>query len=477
MILPNNGKVVIIDDKYAEVMHLMQALVKEKMPYLFFTDQGGDDLPIINQPIDSVRLVFLDLDLGIGGLGETEMIRIVQGRLERILKKNTPYVLVIWSNHEDRLAKELFREFDNGFKEYKPIANCSLDKSVISKSSINIVETIRDNLKKCLEPLKSFNVFLVWESIVNESSGRLTDNILSLYPPNKEWNDKTKFLLYKLAMAYSGKAVNSFPSEKQLRNALYTLTLTLTENIESSIDKVIGDSFKDLVSNKEQKIENFATTLNKLLLISDGNDDVTQPGNIFYPFDRIKQFRKDLDEKLEKQKKGISHFTEEKHKEALGGIERNYRSEKQKNDEMEAKAKKMMNEITVAGLNEDAYSNDQLKNEILANTILIELNITPLCDYAQEKAKLFRILPGVLIWSSYRQYLNINPSYIYTTDADFRIGGEDYLFLFDFRFLYSLDKKPLEFFIVKSRIKQQLLSDIQVKLSAHVNRSGVLYIE
>ena len=35
MILPNNGKIVIIDDKYSEVEALMAALAREKMPFLF----------------------------------------------------------------------------------------------------------------------------------------------------------------------------------------------------------------------------------------------------------------------------------------------------------------------------------------------------------------------------------------------------------------------------------------------------------
>src|SRR5438445_1477037 len=116
MILPNNGKVVIIDDVYKDVKDLMLALTKERMPFLFFQDVGGDDLPPKEKPIENIRLVFLDLDLGVGGINEMEMIRVVQGRLVRILKKKTPYVLVIWSNHEEKLSKILLNEFEGGFK-------------------------------------------------------------------------------------------------------------------------------------------------------------------------------------------------------------------------------------------------------------------------------------------------------------------------------------------------------------------------
>lgn len=474
MILPNNGKVVIIDDQPEDVIELIAALSKEKVPFVHYKEEDLSDLP--ETPIENVRLIFLDLELITNTYQSPKNITSpIKSRLIRIIKPNTAYALVIWSKKENEYKKSLLEDFENDFKDYKPIFHTSLPKADILGTEGAIFK-IKQELETEIAKFKSFNAFLAWESIVNESSGQLTNAIVTLYPPDEAWDDKTKYLLYKLAVAYSGKAVNGFSDVKQLQNALYTLTLSFNENIENNIGKIINDDFKGLISNKQQQIENFTPVLNKLLLISEGSHDVTQPGNLFSPRIKLENRNKKNEDTLIKQKEDISRIPKEKQSAAIESFEKNHRKEKQIIEELIAILKKTSNEISVSALKEEIQTNKQLRNEILENALPFELNITPLCDYAQEKAKLFRILPGVLIKAIYRTYLSTSTAYLYISDADFRIDGIDYLFLFDFRFLYSLEKKEMQDFVVRHRIKQQLLSDIQVKLGAHVNRSGVLFI-
>lgn len=474
MILPNNGKVVIIDDQPSDVIELIAALSKEKVPFVHYKEEDLSDLP--ETPIENVRLIFLDLELLTNTYQSAKNITSpIKSRLIRIVKPHTAYALIIWSKKENEYKKALIDDFNNDFSDYKPIFYTSLPKAdIIGKEGA--IAKIKKELEGEISNFKSFNAFLVWESIVNESSGKLTNKILTLYPPDEEWNNKTKFILYKLALAYSGKAVNSFDDVKKLKNALYTLTLSFTENIENSIDKIIDEKFNHLVSKQEQQIENFTSVINKLLLLSEGSDDVTQPGNLFSPVKMIENRIQKNEAKFSKHKENLSKIPVDKQAEAVQGFEKAFRKEQQIIEEISTSLKKMTNEIVVSALKEEIYSNKEVKDEILAAVLPLELNITPLCDYAQEKAKLFRILPGVLIKSIHYNHINISPTYLYVSDADFRINDTDYRFLFDFRFLYSLDKKEMQEFVVSHRIKQQLLSDIQVKLGAHVNRSGVLFI-
>jgi hypothetical protein len=474
MILPNNGTVIIIDDQPEDVKELIAALSKEKIPFVHYKEEDLSDLP--ETPIENVRLIFLDLELVTDSyIGSKNITAPIKTRLIKILKPQTPYALVIWSKKESEYKKAILKDFENEFSAYKPIFCTSLPKSDIigKKGAIN---RIKNELETEIKRFKSFNAFLIWESIVNESAGKLTNGVTTLYPPDQNWDNKTRFLLYKLAEAYSGKAIKGFSDIKQLKNALYTLTLSFTENIENLIDQRIDDLFKDLISDKEQDVDNFTTVINKLLLISDGSDDISQPGNLFFPREESSLRHQNNEKKFVEGKEAITRIPSEKQKFAMEGLEKNYRSERQNIEEFISETNKVTNEIVVSGLHETVYKDEKLKNEILDTVIPIKLNITPLCDYAQEKAKLFRILPGVLIKSSYRNNLNLSSAYLYSSDANFRIEGIDYMFLYDFRFLYSLNKKKMNGYIVKYRLKQQLLSDIQVKLGAHVNRSGVLYI-
>jgi len=55
--------------------------------------------------------------------------------------------------------------------------------------------------------------------------------------------------------------------------------------------------------------------------------------------------------------------------------------------------------------------------------------------------------------------------------------GKDYRMILDFRYFTSVKTDELKSTDVLFRIRKELLSDIQIKLSSHINRTGVLYLE
>lgn len=425
MILPNNGKVAIIDDKYEEVKHLMQALAKERMPYLFFTDQGGDDLPSVDNPIESIRLVFLDLDLGVAGLGEIEMIRVVQARMERILQKNSPYVLVYWSSHEDKLSKALNEEFEGDFNAYKPIAQCSLDKSVISRVSNNIVETIRENLKICLQPQEAFNAFLFWESIVNKSSGELVNVFTKIFDFNSNWDKNIKGFFYRLAKANVGEVkINNITNTAKLHLALETINSALVDIVEKNIrggSEVLGLKISDQGSNITQS--NLVSINTKLHLMFSEHLEHFIPGNIYFP-----------------------------------GIQ----------DE------KMMTEIV-----KNTFDKNNSDKIISSDPIAIKIDVTPVCDYSQDKGYT-RLLPGILVDEKYKpNKKSSTPIFIYDLCPIVEIEGKNYYPVFDFRFFKALKQESvMELFPQKPRykIRPQLLADLQAGLSNHINRPGIVNV-
>jgi len=117
MILPNNGKVVIIDDVPDEVLGLMSALSKEKIPFHYYHEEDGSDLP--DDHLDNIRLIFLDLML-ISDAENTKdavVIGAIATRLKQILSiDNGPYALVIWSTKENQYKKKLIKEFKGNLK-------------------------------------------------------------------------------------------------------------------------------------------------------------------------------------------------------------------------------------------------------------------------------------------------------------------------------------------------------------------------
>lgn len=477
MILPTNGKVVIIDDQPKDVIELIASLSKEKIPFVHFKEEDLSDLP--DSPIENVRLVFLDLELTTPVyVPEKNITSPIKTRLQKIIRPQTAYALVIWSKKEDRYKKALVKDFDDEFKDYKPILQISLPKAdIIGKAGA--IDRIRKELENEMKNFESFNAFLFWESLINEVSGNLTNKLTSLYRIDDNWNARTKYLLYKLATAYGGKAIKDQEQINQLRNALYTLSMTLSDNIENAINEKLDKRFSNLIDSIPQDISHLGPMINKFLLISDNWDTSLQPGTLFFCIPELEHLivknKGDWDNRINT----LESVAKEKRDTARLSINKRF-SEIRMNIEKRISEKRkiqnaIINESLIEDLKKDTADKDK-RNAILSSCIGLEVNVTPLCDYAQKKTELFRMLPGVMMKSKYRDYINNNSSFAYILDADFRYKEENYFLVFDFRYLYTINRRELSNRFVIYRLRQQLLSDIQVKLSSHVNRSGVLYV-
>lgn len=476
MILPGNGKVIIIDDVFSEVKPLIKALTQEGMPFLFFKDRGGDDLPI-NGPIDNVRLVFLDLDLGIGGLDAKENIRYVQERLYKIIKPNTPYVLVIWSSHEDQYKQTLLDDFESGFSEYKPIAHCSLDKIALLKlDESKIVDTIREELKETLNKFEAFNVFLLWENTVNDSAGNLINGFTEFIGKDGNWDVNAKHILYKLSQAYSGKTIRKKGDEEKLQDSFSTLNQVLIDQIENDIPPII-EANKQVVNGnivaRSNDDREYSSLINNKLLLSKTIRSGVIPGCLFF-IDNEFNFRKD--QLINKRDKIASNnkIPEEKKELVIKNAKKEIKDFENSYVGIKKNYNLIINSIITGPESEDK---DKLRKDILDKSIKIELNISPLCDFAQEKMPCVRLLPSLLVESDLMDSLIKHNSYNYFSEGSICFEGKDYYFLFDFRFLYSRSESVIRNRNSNYKLRHQFLSDIQLRLGNHINRSGVIYVQ
>lgn len=419
MILPNNGKIVIIDDEYEEVAPLLKALKKEKMPFLYFEERDGSDLPI-DGPIDDIRLVFLDLDLGMGGTNEIEKIRIVQQRIESIIKPDTPYVLVIWSSHEDRYVQTLMEEFDSSFKKYKPIFVCSLDKLKTLKES-DVVSVVRAKLRECLDKFEAFNAFLLWESIVNSSAGQVTNNLVSIFERNERWDTNIKNTFYKIAFAELGsELIESYNDKARLKLAIKIINSSLIDCVENDINDGFDKlSIKDIKPGGTGLSQNAIIKLNtNIHLIKSSDLNHYSSGNIY------------ISEQTQAQKENLKEL----------------------------------------------FKDSKLQEIIDSKPKHIQLDITPACDYSKPKGYI-RIISGVLYNGNIASCIN-NKDYIYSQCPIIEIDSP-MLMIFDFRSLISYSRSEFEKIFKekpKVRLRSNILLDIQAQLSNHINRPGIFQL-
>ena len=72
--------------------------------------------------------------------------------------------------------------------------------------------------------------------------------------------------------------------------------------------------------------------------------------------------------------------------------------------------------------------------------------------------------------------LNQNAYFLYITPL-IRYGDRQYILILDFRYFSSAGNDFFEGKKLLFRLRKEIVSDIQIKLSSHVNRVGVLYLE
>ena len=126
-----------------------------------------------------------------------------------------------------------------------------------------------------------------------------------------------------------------------------------------------------------------------------------------------------------------------------------------------------------------------IRKSIANNAMLIQIEVSPLCDYLQGKLKLSRFVYGVLMPASVdingnkvnvNDLLNKHALYMYVSPL-IKYEKNLYRIVVDFRYFKAENsaiwkgKQPL------FRLRKEILNDIQIRLSSHINRLGILYLE
>lgn len=474
MILPKGGKILVFDDKPEDVQFLLDALKINGAPYLYFKEESGVDLP--SETINGVRLVFLDLQLFTDRSSEKDIISSIAQRLTRTLNPKESYILIYWSKTEDQYKKALEDEFDKNLNDYKPIVSFSLEKSTVPKDDEKkAIEFILNKMEENVSKFDSLAAFLWWENMVNDSTNELVLNFTNFVDKDENWNNHLKHVLYKLAHANSGKQVDqaNYSNSQKINDSLRTLNQTLVDSIEKNIDNQIHLlNEKEYTIKDDQAPDHFLAKINTKLLITEGKFVGTIPGTLFFLYDELDQRLTEAQTKYNVQDVENRNMPDDKKKIAIQSTKKKLKEKTNSIDSQKESISSDYRSILTDNLKPE--SRDR-KDDILKNSIFVELNISPLCDYAQNKLPCVRILPGLFIEKNESQNLK-KPAYSYIHDSPIEFNSKEYIVLFDFRWLYSNRLSKLKQRNSNYKLKHQFLSDIQLKLGSHISRAGVYYV-
>ncbi len=506
MILSNSQKVIVLDDKYEEAEPLIKSLAKVGIPTIYC---DGDVENIPSSPLLGVRIVFSDLRFSAVSDPRSVSTFLITLLKNLISIDNGPYILFIWSKHDNEYLEDVKKELSETNEIAKPYMIINMEKSgfirVIPKENevykqiasvvtsdkekdVNseLIEIIKNNigqddetvevieggleklqayLQKKLNEVNSLSILLMWEKIVNNASRNLVNSIAELSEPSDEWDNNIKVLIQNLAYANAGKSIEK-TSKSYIINAISALNQMLPDELWNSLMKEdINEqrfSFIEEASIKKN-VDKYTYSISKpakKYIVKKNNTD-------YKTFKNIDEIEDDVTDKE------VINELYDKYLEFTG--KSNFKLLCQRCDE--GSILKKPGGIYEVDDNEmlEKVSRSILKNNDMTNykdIKLIKLDISSACDYAQNKLERVRIIYGIMIGEEHFNNIN-NFQDIYCTP---QLNIENKNVKIALNYNYITNEAELNYENCIFLFRELLLIEIKHKLQSYITRVGIINI-
>ncbi len=487
MFLPTNGRILIVDDKIEQAVPLINVLSKNKLPFTFHT-ADVNQLPAT--PYNDIRLIFLDINLT-DGVNEDAIKAQLQATLTRLVHPGIPYILIIWSIRENEYEELISDLFDTQIPQLAPIIKVSLSKSqyfsIIPETgnyeaNANIISRINTKLKSELDKIDSFKLLIYWEKMIHEAISQVILQFSSIIENDKYWSSNLKHIFYKLAHAQLGKTLKNENEVAIIQAVLKTLTSGLNDKIDFNLynsttlpfnlnTKKQGVNYYKLIGENEIKLkwEDLTTNVIYINSVEKGRNKVV---------DKLTNGNADDLASINSFKDIYRHMSPKLNTALLIGLEKRLRLQPG-NVYYKPVAGSKKRKLLATYLKGIDKKNDQgFVYQNISAIRFVELECTPICDYSQKKWLRSRILPGLLLHSSFFSLLNSENDSLYKEIPPFQFENEVYKLVFDYRLFKSINlandhNKQSNFLF---RLKNDVLVDIQARISSHIIRPGITTI-
>ena len=180
--LPNNGSIVILDDKYMEAEPLIKLLSKNNKSFRYY-DGKPESLPLDGIEKEATRLVFLDYNLTEGTTGSASQASTITANLNRIIaEENGPYFILLWSKNKDDV-QEFNDDMESAYRRHphlRPLKIECLNKREYFETTANgyefnndKVEEFQKELEEMVNSIELLEFYSSWENKILLTSQKL----------------------------------------------------------------------------------------------------------------------------------------------------------------------------------------------------------------------------------------------------------------------------------------------------------------
>jgi hypothetical protein len=283
-------RVIVLDDDEGEAIELMRALWARRIPALYLSGEENFEEA---ERLRGVRLAFLDMDLTPGSLETKTKIAALINALKRIISdKNGPFLAIAWTKHID-----LIPEFEQLSVQYAlrplPIGVVGIAKDECKDTTGYNLDTIKSSLSTKLSEFSPLLFLQVWEQSCLDAATMVTDELSNLAGTTgtslEEIRTKWRLELLKIINSMAAAAVG----RSQLKDgnsafgafcsALYPLHADRLENRKSDLYALVKKEAKEILS-KEAKQESDPSAnarINEMLHLSYDGINQFSAGNLY----------------------------------------------------------------------------------------------------------------------------------------------------------------------------------------------------
>ena len=283
------------------------------------------------------------------------------------------------------------------------------------------IQRIENDLDNELNTISVLSSLISWENIIHANTGATIKEFSSLYEFDGNWDKRLKAVLYMMAESIVGPSVIKNMSDNQkLSKAFSNFNSFLLDKIENEVE--------------DQKLGELKNILKA---------GVTIPPSIIAKINtKLHLTNKELT---------ITEFS-------------------QGNMYLLPNQQDMINKILWA----EKFKNQKRSELLDSSPQLVQLDITPVCDYSQNKDYV-RTVYGILFDNTHFDECRANKTQFYYLTPIVEVSNREKFMLFDFRFIETTSKEE----IIKRgvppqlKLKKEICTDIQSQLSNQINRPGI----
>lgn len=453
MLSLQTSRVLVIDDEPSEAAPILEALGRHGLGAVYLRGNRQEELP--REPLHGIRLLFLDMDLGVGGSGRQVAASTMRVVTRVLADDGVPIIVVAWTKHPEYVDE--FRSLCRGIGP-------RLDPALVfmvAKPADNgegILEPARAAVSEGLKAKSPLDVLWYWEAAAHDAVDRTSSALANLAVASQPWAEEVQSVLGALVSAVGGATiVNARAALSALFSGMVPLLLDRLEHYEHN-DGIV-DLAAPLVTaaaahrNKTRKLsaEQRGAVNTMLLFASEGSDGVEehQPGSIL----------------TRKAWRG---------KDFPIGPNRAVTSLALKGDTLDLPRPENH-------AKDDARKEEQRKRtQLLRSCAPLLLEVTPPCDHCQGKARMSRMIAGLIVPLEFEKRIKqgeflrkVGPLYITPAGGSRRIAV---MLVLNARFVVGADLLAARRQRPAARLRADVLRDVLNWYSGHAARPGYVYL-